>query len=164
MSDWQIEKKIMTLEQSVLWRESLRKDGKTLSLTNGCFDLLHRGHCSYLMQARSLADKLVVLINSDASVRSLKGENRPINQEMDRAYVLACLEFVDAVVIFDSTRCFREIDAIAPDCYAKGGDYTVETLDPDEREALLKHHTKIHFLPFVAGHSTTSMIERSRHS
>ena len=162
MNEDRFRKKIMTLDEAVLWRESLRQENKTVSLTNGCFDLLHRGHCSYLIQARNLADRLIVLINSDASVRQLKGENRPVNQEQDRAYVLACLEFVDAVVIFDSTRCFREIDRLAPDFYAKGGDYTVETLDPDERNALVKHQTEIRFLPFVQGHSTTSMIEKAR--
>ncbi len=151
----------MTLDQAVQWRKSLKNESQTLSLTNGCFDLLHRGHCSYLMQARALADRLLVLINSDRSVRALKGPNRPVNQEQDRAYVLACLEFVDAVVIFDSPRCNREIAALAPDAYAKGGDYTVDTLDPDERKALIDCHAKITFLPFVPGHSTTSMIQKA---
>jgi len=100
------------------------------------------------------------LINSDESVHRLKGPSRPVNSEQDRAYVLSCLQFVDAVVIFNSQRCNKELDALFPDVYAKGGDYTVETLNPDEREVLFKHHTKIEFLSFVPGHSTTSMIER----
>ena len=141
--------KIMSLEEAVRWREQLRREGLTVSTTNGCFDLLHRGHAEYLLAASRLADKLIVLINSDASVRALKGPTRPVNCEYDRAYLLGCFSFIDAVVIFDGKRCAAELDAIKPDAYAKGGDYTIGTLDPDERAALLDAGTKISFIPFV---------------
>ncbi len=144
------------------WRRSLRETGKKLALTNGCFDILHRGHAEYLLAARNLGDALIVLLNADASVRQLKGPSRPVNTEYDRAFLLASLEYVDAVLIFDGTRCHREIAALEPDCYAKGGDYTVETLDPDERAALLNAGTQIHFIRFVPGLSTSNTIRKIR--
>ena len=151
-----------SLAAAVRWRASLRERGSRLAVTNGCFDVLHRGHAEYLLAARKTADALLVLINSDASVRSLKGPSRPVNTESDRAYLLASLRFVDAVLVFDAVRCDRELDALAPDAYAKGGDYTIETLDPTERAALLRHGTQIHFIPFVPGHSTTLTLEKLR--
>lgn len=156
------ENKIMTLAQAVEWREKMRLAGKRISVTNGCFDLLHRGHAEYLRAAAGLADALVVLINSDDSVRALKGPTRPVNCEYDRAYLLGCFAFIDAVVVFDGKRCTRELDALAPDAYAKGGDYTIETLDPEEREALLNAGTEISFIPFVPDHSTTRLIEKAK--
>ena len=95
----QIVQKIKTLADAAEWRKKLRADGKKLALTNGCFDLLHRGHAEYLLAARESADALVVLLNSDASIRRLKGPSRPICEEADRAFMLACFEFVDAVVV-----------------------------------------------------------------
>lgn len=151
-----------SLEQAVRWRESLREKGLRLAVTNGCFDILHRGHAEYLLAARNTADALLVLLNSDASVRSLKGPGRPVNCASDRAYLLCSLRFVDAVLVFDSPRCDRELDSLAPDDYAKGGDYTVETLDASERDALLRHNTEIHFIPFVPDHSTTLILEKVR--
>ena len=159
-----IVRKIKTLAEAAEWRKGLRADGKKLALTNGCFDLLHRGHAEYLLAARESADALVVLLNSDASIRRLKGPSRPICEEPDRAFMLACFEFVDAVVVFDSERCDREIAAISPDVYVKGGDYTVEKLDPGERAAVFGCRAEIRFIPFVPGHSTTTLIEKSRKS
>ncbi len=156
------EQKIMTLEEAKQWRNELRKSGKRLSVTNGCFDLLHRGHAEYLLAASELADKLLVLINSDASVRELKGPARPVNCEYDRAYLLGCFSFIDAVVVFDGKRCAAELAELQPDAYAKGGDYTIETLDPEERNALLSANTEICFIPFVPDHSTTKMIEKAK--
>ena len=153
--------KVMTLEQAVEARKKLAAEGCRLAVTNGCFDLLHRGHAEYLMQARSLADALFVLINSDDSVRALKGPTRPVNQELDRAFLLACLEFVDGVVVFRSSRCDRELAALKPDVYAKGGDYTVESLDPSERAALLEAGSDIRFIPFVPGYSTTGTLKKA---
>lgn len=162
MSVSEIESKVFrTLEDAVAWRERMRKKGKTVSLTNGCFDILHRGHAEYLMSARALGDSLIVLMNSDASVRALKGPTRPVNTEGNRAFLLACLSFVDAVLVFDSQRCDREIAAIRPDAYAKGGDYTIEKLDKDERAALFASGTKISFIPFVDGLSSSSIIAKS---
>ena len=154
--------KIMTLAEAVEWREKMRLAGKKVSLTNGCFDLLHRGHAEYLKAAAGLADALVVLINSDESVRKLKGPSRPVNCEYDRAYLLGCFSFIDAVVVFNGKRCTRELDALSPDAYAKGGDYTIETLDPEEREALLNAGAEISFIPFVPDHSTTKLIEKAK--
>ncbi len=154
--------KIMTLQEAVRWRSELRKAGERLSVTNGCFDLLHRGHAEYLLAASGLADRLLVLINSDASVKELKGPTRPVNCEYDRAYLLGCFSYIDAVVVFDGKRCAAELAALAPDAYAKGGDYTIETLDAEERNALLQSGTEISFIPFVPDHSTSKMIEKAK--
>ncbi len=154
--------KIMTLAEAAEWREKMRIAGKKISLTNGCFDLLHRGHAEYLKAAAGLADALVVLINSDESVRELKGPSRPVNCEYDRAYLLGCFSFIDAVVVFNGKRCTKELETLAPDAYAKGGDYTIETLDPEEREVLLNAGTEISFIPFVPDHSTTKLIEKAK--
>ena len=150
----------MTLNRAVKVRLKLAAEGRRLAVTNGCFDLLHRGHAEYLMQARSLADALFVLINSDASVRALKGPMRPVNRMSDRAFLLACMEFVDGVIVFRSSRCDRELAALKPDVYAKGGDYTVESLDPSERAALLEAGSDIRFIPFVPGYSTTGTLKK----
>ncbi|MBR7156297.1 MAG: adenylyltransferase/cytidyltransferase family protein [Lentisphaeria bacterium] len=151
---------LLTLDEAVAYRQQLKQEGKTLTVTNGCFDLIHRGHASYLHEAAALGDELLVLINSDASVRELKGNLRPLISEKDRAYMLGALASVDKVVIFNSQRCDRELDAIAPDIYTKAGDYTLEKLDPVERAVLEKHHTKIVFMPFVQGFSTTGIVEK----
>ena len=151
---------LLTLDEAVAYRQQLKQEGKTLTVTNGCFDLIHRGHASYLHEAAALGDELLVLINSDASVRELKGNLRPLISEKDRAYMLGALASVDKVVILNSQRCDRELDAIAPDIYTKAGDYTLEKLDPVERAVLEKHHTKIVFMPFVQGFSTTGIVEK----
>jgi rfaE bifunctional protein nucleotidyltransferase chain/domain len=128
--------------------------------TNGCFDLLHFGHVSYLERARQMGDVLVVGLNSDASCRQLKGPARPLVPERQRAAVLAALECVDAVVIFREKRAHRFLAAVQPDIYVKGGDYRPETLDPTERAAMGKATVKI--LPFVPGFSTTGLIKKLR--
>lgn len=159
MKDFNI--KIYTLEEAVAERARLADAGLKLVVTNGCFDILHRGHAEYLMEARATADKLFVLVNSDASVRALKGPTRPVNNELDRAFLLSCLSFVDGVIIFDSIRCDRELLALRPDVYAKGGDYTIDSLAEPERNALLSIHAQICFIPFVAGYSTTTTLARA---
>ena len=151
---------LLTVDAARKWREELRAAGKKLVVTNGCFDIMHRGHAAYLREARMQGDALLVLINSDASVKRLKGEKRPVVAQMDRAYMLCSLSSVDRVVIFDRLRCDRELAAIAPDVYVKGGDYTLDKLDPDERAALEKAGTRIVFKPFVPGFSTTALIRR----
>lgn len=151
---------LLTPDAARTWRESLRRAGKKLVVTNGCFDIMHRGHAAYLREARMQGDALLVLINSDASVKKLKGEKRPVVSEKDRAYMLCSLSSVDRVVIFDTPRCDRELAAIAPDVYVKGGDYTLDKLDPTERAALEKAGTKIVFKPFIPGFSTTTLIQR----
>ena len=154
------EKGLLSLEAAVEWRAGLRAAGKRLVVTNGCFDIMHRGHAAYLRDAREQGDALLVLINSDSSVRRLKGETRPVVSQADRAYMLCALSSVDRVVIFDDTRCDRELAAIAPDVYVKGGDYTLDKLEPHERAALEKAGTKIVFKPFIPGFSTTTLIRR----
>lgn len=141
-------------------RAELDAQGKKLVFTNGCFDLLHAGHVRYLHDARALGDALVIGLNSDASVRALKGPDRPLNTENDRAEVLSALRDVDAVVVFDDQRATSLIEAIRPHVYAKGGDYTVESLNREERGALERAGTEIRILPLVPGRSTTSTINK----
>jgi len=154
--------KIMTIAEAVRWRETLRREGRRLAVTNGCFDILHRGHADYLDRARRAGDALLVLLNSDRSVRELKGPDRPVNDEAARAFVLAALAAVDAVVVFGGRRCTAELAALRPDIYVKGGDYTVESLDPDERGALIAAGSEFCFIPFVEGFSTTATIRKMR--
>jgi rfaE bifunctional protein nucleotidyltransferase chain/domain len=143
-------------------REAMEAAGQRLVFTNGCFDLLHAGHVRYLRQARGLGEALAVGLNSDRSVRELKGEGRPVNAEEDRAEVLAALGCVDYVVIFDGKRATDVLSAVRPHLYAKGGDYTPDSLDPEERAALEKAGTEIRILPLVPGRSTTSTLGRIR--
>ena len=153
-----------TPEELRLWRDDLDRQGKRLVFTNGCFDLLHPGHVRYLGQARALGDALLVAINSDASVRALKGPTRPINSELDRAEVVSALRCVDAVVIFNDLRATQLIESIQPHLYAKGGDYTPDSLNAEEKAALERAGTTIHILPLVPGRSTTATLERMRPS
>ena len=153
---------VLTLEEALRWREELRRSGRTLAVTNGCFDLLHRGHAVYLERARAEADALLVLVNSDASVRALKGPTRPLQCQEDRAFLLCALKPVDKAVIFDSPRCDRELELLAPDVYVKGGDYTAENLDPGERKALEKSGSRLVFVSFVPGHSSTNIIRKMK--
>ncbi len=126
--------------------------------TNGCFDLLHPGHVSYLRAARSLGDALVVGLNSDASIRKLKGSARPVVPEADRATVLEALESVDAVVIFDEDTPVRLLRELEPAVYVKGGDYRVEDLP--EAEVASEIGAEVKILPFEEGYSTTALIEK----
>ena len=141
-------------------RDDFDAQGRRLVFTNGCFDLLHVGHVRYLQAARALGDALVVALNGDESVRALKGPTRPINGEGDRAEVLAALECVDYVTIFDTPRVTDVVGIIRPHIYAKGGDYTVDSLDKGEVAALQAAGAEIRILPLVPGKSTTSTIAR----
>jgi len=155
--------RLLTLRQAARIRRRLRRTGARLVLTNGVFDLLHPGHTSYLAQARKLAGRrgrLFVALNSDRSVRQLKGPRRPVLDEKSRAYNLAQLRSVDGIVIFRQRRLAREIRVLQPDIYVKAGDYTLATLDPEERAALEAAGSRITFLPFVSGFSTTALIAR----
>jgi rfaE bifunctional protein nucleotidyltransferase chain/domain len=151
---------LMDLNAAVEWRAELKKNNKNLVVTNGCFDILHRGHIEYLRNARLAGDSLLVLLNSDASVKALKGPERPMNNEVDRAYVLASLQFVDAVVIFGTPRCTGLIESLKPDIYVKGGDYNIDTINGEEKAALLEVGARIEFISFVPGFSTTNIIDR----
>lgn len=152
--------KLLTLEQAVAARAKLRAAGKSLVLTNGVFDLLHTGHLYFLQQARAQGDALFIALNADASVRALKGPSRPVQTEEQRAFALAALACIDAVLIFRTPRLEAEIRALAPDVYCKAGDYSLEKLDPGERGALESVGAKIEFMPFLAGFSTTALIAR----
>src|ERR1700726_5338680 len=133
--------------------------GKTVVFTNGCFDILHVGHVRYLATAKRLGDILVVGLNGDASVRELKGEGRPLNSQEDRAEVMAALEAVDYVIIFGEKRVDNLLREVRPRIYAKGGDYTVQSLDPDEVAALEEIGAKIKILPLVPGKSISKPIK-----
>ena len=152
--------KLLTLAQAVTERAKLRAAGKDLVLTNGVFDLLHTGHLYYLKEARRLGEALYVAINSDDSVRALKGPSRPVQTEIERAYALGALWFVSGIVVFREPRLTAEIRALQPDVYCKAGDYTIDKLNPEERGALQEVGARIEFLPFLEGFSTTQLIAR----
>jgi rfaE bifunctional protein nucleotidyltransferase chain/domain len=152
--------KLFTLDAAVARREAARAAGQKVVLTNGVFDLLHTGHLYFLQKARALGDALFIALNADASVRTLKGPLRPVQNEEQRAYALAALASVDAVFIFKTPRLDAEIRALQPDLYCKAGDYALDKLDPGERAALEKAGTKIEFLSFLPGFSTTNLIAK----
>jgi rfaE bifunctional protein nucleotidyltransferase chain/domain len=152
--------KLKSPQELALIRQQFEAAGRKLVFTNGVFDLLHVGHVRYLAAARKLGDALLVAVNGDSSVRALKGPERPINSEHDRAEVLAALECVDFVTIFQPVRVTELIGAIRPQIYAKGGDYTFESLNPDERAALHAAGSEVSILPLVPGKSTTAIIEK----
>jgi rfaE bifunctional protein nucleotidyltransferase chain/domain len=141
-------------------RERLRRRGGTLVATGGCFDLLHTGHVRLLRQARELGDALVVLLNSDASVRALKGPRRPVMAVEDRARVLCALAFVDAVVIFDELSPDHALDRLRPNVWVKGGDYA--EADLPEVDVVRRHGGEIVLLPTVAGYSSSNLIAAAR--
>jgi rfaE bifunctional protein nucleotidyltransferase chain/domain len=154
------QERVLSFGELAAWREGLRKTAKKLVVTNGCFDLLHVGHVTYLQTARNLGDALLIGVNGDASVRALKGAGRPLNAERDRALVLAALRCVDAVCVFSDVRAVRFLEAAQPDIYVKGGDYTLDTLEQDERRAVETRGGRIEIIPFVPGKSTTGLLKR----
>lgn len=139
---------------------TLQQQGKTVAFTNGCFDILHAGHVTYLRQAAKLADALVVGLNSDASVRRLKGPTRPVNAQDDRALVLASLRSVDYVCIFDEDTPYELVKAVQPDVLVKGGDYLIEQIVG--ADIVTARGGRVLSLPFVEGKSTTAIIERMK--
>ena len=148
----------MTLEGAKHWRRAL--GSRTLVFTNGVFDLLHPGHVDVLLAARREGDALIVGINSDDSVRRLKGPSRPVRVEAERALVLGALGMVDAVVVFDDDTPLELIRALEPDVLVKGGDYTESTVvgAPDVRA----RGGRVVIVPLTAGHSTTALVEKLR--
>ena len=155
-----LREKILRWEQLPAWREALRAGKRRLVVTNGCFDLLHRGHVTYLEAARNQGDALLVGVNADASVKELKGPGRPVNSEEDRAFVLAALASVDAVCIFSDRTALRFLSVIQPDVYAKGGDYTIDTINQEERRLVESFGGKVVVLAGVPGKSTTGILEK----
>ncbi len=140
--------------------ERLRDDGKRVVFTNGCFDLLHPGHVRYLESARSYGDALVVAINSDASVRSLKGPDRPIQSELDRGEILGSLSCVDFVTVFDEPTPLETIEALRPDVLVKGGDWTRDQIVG--RDFVESAGGRVIAIEFEDGYSTTSIVDRIR--
>jgi rfaE bifunctional protein nucleotidyltransferase chain/domain len=152
--------KIIAAEQLAAWRRAEREQGRRLVVTNGCFDLLHPGHVTYLAAARALGDRLLVGLNSDAAVRELKGPERPVNCAADRATVLAALASVDAVSIFHEKSAADFLALAQPDIYVKGGDYTLATINQNERRVVEAAGGQIVILPLVPGKSTTNILAK----
>lgn len=152
--------KLRSLESMQEIRSRIRKQSETLVMTNGCFDLLHTGHICFLQAAQRLGDRLLVALNSDASVRTLKGPQRPIQSELERAFALAALACVDHIVVFRGVDLAAEIAALEPDVYVKAGDYNLERLHPEERATLERVGAKICFTPFHQGFSTSNLIKK----
>jgi D-beta-D-heptose 7-phosphate kinase/D-beta-D-heptose 1-phosphate adenosyltransferase len=150
--------KVLSLDDLSSKRTDLRKAKKTLVFSNGCFDLLHLGHVRYLREARELGDALAIGLNSDASTRRIKGDDRPILPQEERAEILAALECVDYIVIFDEPTAEQLVAILKPDIYVKGGDYTLDELP--EAKIVEDYGGKVIVLPLVPGHSTTRIIER----
>ncbi|MCE1246684.1 MAG: D-glycero-beta-D-manno-heptose 1-phosphate adenylyltransferase [Firmicutes bacterium] len=138
--------------------ENLRKSGKTVVFTNGCFDILHLGHIRYLRQAKAFGDVLVIGVNTDSSVKDYKGDLRPIVPEDERAELLAALEMVDYVVKFSERTPENIISALKPDIQVKGGDYTPDQLP--EAKVVYSYGGKVEIVPFVKGKATTGIIEK----
>ena len=154
--------KILSAAALAAVRGTLEKAGRRLVFTNGCFDLLHVGHVRYLQGARELGDALAIGLNADASVRELKGPDRPLNSAEDRAEVLAALACVDYVTIFDEPRATGLLAAVRPHVYVKGGDYRLETLNAEERAALEAAGSEVRFVSMVPGRSTTGLLKRMK--
>ena len=152
--------KIISFDKLPAWRAGIRASGQKLVVTNGCFDLLHLGHVTYLEDARKHGDALLVGINGDQSVRELKGPDRPLNEAGDRAAVIAALESVAATCIFNERAATRFLAAAQPDIYIKGGDYTLETLNQEERRTVEQAGGRIVIIPFVPGKSTTALLKK----
>lgn len=155
-----ISKKIYTLPALVYKMAQERVLGHTISFTNGCFDILHRGHIASLSEAAAEADFLVVGVNSDASTKKLKGPDRPVNDEQSRALILASLAIVDAVILFEEDTPLELIKALKPDVIVKGGDYTIEQIVGAEE--VLAYGGKVVINPIVQGFSTTGLIDKIR--
>src|SRR5438105_4353645 len=153
---------VLSLDELRLERERLRRAGRVVVFTNGCFDLLHPGHVRYLQQARELGDVLIVALNSDRAVRELKGEARPILNQEERAEVIAALGCVDYVTVFDDVSPQAVIATLLPDVLVKGGDWGLDQIIG--REEVEAAGGRVLNLPFVAGSSTSEIIERIHQS
>ena len=159
--------KVLTRRRMVELREQARLNGATVVFTNGCFDILHIGHVNYLHEARELGDFLLVGVNSDSSAHGLKGPVRPFNAQLDRAGVLAALEDVSAVSIFDEPTASELVEAVRPDIYVKGGDYSEDPGSPAfpvEGHIVAAYGGEVTVIPFAPGYSTTALVEKIRKS
>lgn len=150
--------KIVTQDEIIEIVKEGHNNGKTFVVTNGCFDILHIGHARYLNETKKFADFSIILLNSDKSVKAIKGKNRPINNENDRAELLTFLNCVDYVVLFEEKSPAGLLEKIKPDVYTKGADYSLDTLP--ERDVVLKNNIEVKFIKFVDGKSTTNLINK----
>jgi len=154
--------RVLTREEAVAFAEDLRRQRKVVVFTNGVFDLLHPGHVRYLQDARREGDALIVAVNSDRSVHAIKGPSRPLNPERERAEVLAALEAVDAVVVFDEDTPHDIIAAIQPDVLVKGADWAADRVVG--RDIVEAHGGRVVRIPLASGFSTSAIVERIRRS
>lgn len=161
-ADQEFAGRVLTLQDAATSAESLHTSGGVVVFTNGCFDLLHRGHVDYLQRARQLGDFLVVGLNGDQSVRRLKGPGRPILPQTDRAEVLAALRAVDAVVIFAEDTAERLVEALRPDIYVKGGDWQAGARRPPEAAVVESYGGRVEYIPYLPGRSTSEIVARIR--
>lgn len=150
-----IENKIFELDSLLVRLMQWRENGEKIVFTNGCFDIIHKGHIDYLSKARDLGDILIIGVNTDSSVRGLKGKNRPIQDEVSRATILAALGFVDAIVLFDSPTPEELINKIIPDVLVKGADYKIE--DIIGYKTMVENNKEIKTIEFLEGYSTTKI-------
>lgn len=154
--------KLVSQEKIVKIVKELQNNEKTVVTTNGCYDILHVGHVRYLQKSKEYADYLIVMLNSDISVKKNKGENRPINTELDRAEILCALSCVDYVVIFEEKSPCDLLEKIKPDFHTKGADYTLETLPKEEHDVIVNNNIDVKFIEFVQGKSTTNTIKKMK--
>ena len=157
-----IKSKIYSLSDLKIQSDKWKEKGKKIVFTNGCFDLVHRGHIEVLANTADLGDKLIIGLNSDSSIENLKGENRPIMDENSRVILLASLQFVDAVVFFSEETPYKLIETLVPDVLAKGGDYKVTEIAGNE--VVLENGGEVILVPFIDGFSSTNIVEKIKQS
>jgi rfaE bifunctional protein nucleotidyltransferase chain/domain len=157
-----IKSKIYSLSDLKIQSDKWKENGEKIVFTNGCFDLLHRGHIEVLANTADLGDKLIIGLNSDSSIKELKGENRPIMDEISRAILLASLQFVDAIVFFSEETPYKLIENLVPDILAKGGDYKVTEIAG--HAVVLENGGEVILLPFIDGFSSTNIVEKIKQS
>jgi rfaE bifunctional protein nucleotidyltransferase chain/domain len=157
---WKCLKLLWDRKSLIQWRKLVNQCGARLVMTNGCFDLVHAGHIRYLRQAKTMGTFLLVLLNSDESVRLLKGPNRPINCEQDRAILLNELECVTAIFVFSDKRVTKWLKLLKPQVWVKGGDYTIDSLDQQEVATARANGTHIEIIPMQGDISTTKILQR----
>ena len=157
-----INSKIFTLEELKVQVDSWKKSGEKIVFTNGCFDLVHRGHIEVLARTADLGTKFIIGLNSDSSIKELKGESRPIVDENSRAILLAALSFVDAIILFSEDTPINLISTLVPDVLAKGGDYEIETIVG--HKVVQENGGEVKLVPFVDGFSSTNIIEKIKNS
>ncbi|WP_036691444.1 D-glycero-beta-D-manno-heptose 1-phosphate adenylyltransferase [Pedobacter glucosidilyticus] len=153
-----INNKIISLEKAIELSQKWKANGEKVVFTNGCFDLLHAGHITYLSEAAALGTKLIIGLNADKSVQALKGPSRPINDEKTRSLLLAAMQFIDAVVIFEEQTPQNLINHLLPDVLVKGGDYTLDNIVGAKE--VLENGGKVKTLSFLPGYSSTSIIDK----